>query len=580
MPELSYRARKILYSVITEYIATGEPVGSRRLAKRYGLNLSPASIRNVLADLEEAGFLTQPHLSAGRVPTDTGFRVFVDALVQMREVGAEDRAAVVARMQGLSPGADVAREAGRLLSSLAGTVSLVAPPRTISEALTQLRFVPLGDKRVLAVLVSRGEKVQNRIVTLEEEVDPRELEHVHNYLNDIVSGRTLSEVRQTLAEQMETARTEYIRLSRSMVEAALEGETDEPAEVMIEGQGLLFGRPEFQSADKNPRFPPDVRGEGAAADAPRPDDPGRRHPSPHRRRDEPRRHRGREHRLGDVPAARWKRWDRRHPRPDADGLCQGGPARGVHRSDRREAARGAQRGGAGCGGRGGRRRRRGLAPRGRRRYFPARQQDHYDSVGGMVSGEDGNGVERPAGVDGDEPLDGDAATEAEAASDRDPMTALAIERDKLKDQLLRTAADFDNFRKRTRRDLEEAERRGKEEVVQEILPVIDNLERAVAAATTAADAVSVAEGVRMVLKQFEDTAGRIGLERVRALGERFDPALHDAVQQKETADETPGTIVGEIVPGYRLGGKLVRAALVVVARPPAGDETGSNGDEA
>jgi heat-inducible transcriptional repressor len=250
MQELTYRARKILYSVITEYISTGEPVGSRKLARRYGLNLSAASVRNVLADLEDAGFLSQPHSSAGRVPTDAGFRVFVDALVQMREVGADDRAAVMARMQGLTPGADLPREAARLLSSLTGTVSLVAPPRTSSETLTQLRFVPLGQNRVLAVLVTRGEKVQNRIVTLEEDVDPRELEHVHNYLNDIVSGRTLGEVRAALASQMETARGEYVRLSRAMVDAALDRDADEPPEVVIEGQGLLFDRPEFQSAEK------------------------------------------------------------------------------------------------------------------------------------------------------------------------------------------------------------------------------------------------------------------------------------------------------------------------------------------
>ncbi|MEM6957417.1 MAG: HrcA family transcriptional regulator, partial [Myxococcota bacterium] len=101
MSELSYRRRRILYAAITEYIASGEPVGSRRLSKRHGINLSPATIRNELADLEEAGYLSQPHTSAGRVPTTLGFRVFVDALVQMREVSAEDRAVVMQRLQNL-----------------------------------------------------------------------------------------------------------------------------------------------------------------------------------------------------------------------------------------------------------------------------------------------------------------------------------------------------------------------------------------------------------------------------------------------------------------------------------------------
>ncbi|MEM9190107.1 MAG: nucleotide exchange factor GrpE [Myxococcota bacterium] len=166
------------------------------------------------------------------------------------------------------------------------------------------------------------------------------------------------------------------------------------------------------------------------------------------------------------------------------------------------------------------------------------------------------------------PVEGDGAE----GSKEEPVSAadaLAAERDKLKDQLLRTAADFDNFRKRTKRDLEEANRRGRDDILREVLPVIDNLERAVQAADSATDAKAVADGVRMVLRQFEDTAKRLGLERIQSEGERFDPNLHDAVQQIETTDHPAGSIVAEVVPGYRLGDKLLRAAMVVVAKPPA-----------
>lgn len=156
------------------------------------------------------------------------------------------------------------------------------------------------------------------------------------------------------------------------------------------------------------------------------------------------------------------------------------------------------------------------------------------------------------------------------------VEALTQERDKLKDQLLRTAADFDNFRKRSKRDLEDSERRGREEILNHILPVMDNLERAVAAAESATDVAAVAEGVRMVLKQYEDVCGRIGIERVATVGERFDPNLHDAIQQAETAEHPPGTVIAEIMPGYRMNERLVRAALVVVARAPAG---GSEDDD-
>lgn len=158
---------------------------------------------------------------------------------------------------------------------------------------------------------------------------------------------------------------------------------------------------------------------------------------------------------------------------------------------------------------------------------------------------------------------------APVASLEAEVTVLREERDKFKDQLLRTAADFENFRKRTRKDLEEADRRGKEEAIRELLPVIDNLERAVAAATAAKDVAAVVDGIKMVLKLFEDQAGHLGLARASAVGERFDPSIHDAIQHKETDEHAPGTVVAEIVAGWRLGDRLVRPAMVVVAKKPA-----------
>lgn len=163
----------------------------------------------------------------------------------------------------------------------------------------------------------------------------------------------------------------------------------------------------------------------------------------------------------------------------------------------------------------------------------------------------------------------DEATEAEPTEATDPLALMKDERDKLKDQLLRVAADFDNYRKRARKDVEEAERRAKEDVMREVLPVIDNLERAVQAATSSTEVSSIVDGIKMVLRLFEDQATRIGLVRVVSVGERFDPALHDAIQQVETDEHPPGTVMTEIVPGYRLGEKLVRPAMVVVARKPA-----------
>jgi molecular chaperone GrpE len=138
---------------------------------------------------------------------------------------------------------------------------------------------------------------------------------------------------------------------------------------------------------------------------------------------------------------------------------------------------------------------------------------------------------------------------------------------KLKDILVRTAADFDNFRKRTRRELEEARRGGRDDLLKELLPVFDNLERGIQSAQKATDVKAVADGLSMIVKQFESTLARAGITRVPTIGLMFDPSLHEAIQQLETDEHAPGTVVAEVQPGYVMGEKLVRAAMVVVAKP-------------
>ena len=144
---------------------------------------------------------------------------------------------------------------------------------------------------------------------------------------------------------------------------------------------------------------------------------------------------------------------------------------------------------------------------------------------------------------------------------------------RLKDQLLRTAADFDNFRKRSRREAEDALRRGREGLLKDFLPVFDNLERAAASAESATDVKSVAEGVRIVMKQFESTLERVGIKKVPAVGKPFDPSVHDAIQHVESEGHPAGIVVYEVEPGYAVGDYLVRPAKVVVSKgPPGGRE--------
>jgi len=174
---------------------------------------------------------------------------------------------------------------------------------------------------------------------------------------------------------------------------------------------------------------------------------------------------------------------------------------------------------------------------------------------------------RPNDTNGGTPAEGEQTPDSTPPESE--LDALKAERDRFREQLMRTAADFDNFRKRTKRDLDEAKQRGRDDLIRELLPVFDNLERAVQSSGVASDVRSVIDGVRMVLKMFEDTSERIGLTRVKTIGERFDPNAHEALQQVDSAEHAPGTIVAEIAAGYRVGERLVRPAMVVVARKPA-----------
>jgi molecular chaperone GrpE len=167
---------------------------------------------------------------------------------------------------------------------------------------------------------------------------------------------------------------------------------------------------------------------------------------------------------------------------------------------------------------------------------------------------------------GSEP--GEAATEA---------TEARAEAVRLKDALLRMAADFDNFRKRTRRELEDARRGGREDLLRGLLPVFDNLERAMQSAQRSSDVKAMTEGLGMVQRQFVDALGREGIARIATVGKPFDPGVHEAIQQVETAEHPPGTIIAEVQPGYTQGDRLLRAAMVVVARPKASDGEATDG---
>jgi molecular chaperone GrpE len=180
-----------------------------------------------------------------------------------------------------------------------------------------------------------------------------------------------------------------------------------------------------------------------------------------------------------------------------------------------------------------------------------------------------SGIPGPEGdaTDGqvDEPS---SQTSVESAPTVSVEEQLRGEAARLKDQLLRLAADFDNFRKRSRREIGDAERMAREDLLRELLPVFDNLERASQHVGPTTDVQSLVDGIAMVHRQFVDTLSRLGVERVQTVGASFDPAVHEAVQQVETADQPPGAVCAEVLGGYRFGERLIRPAMVVVAKAP------------
>ncbi|HVY25590.1 MAG TPA: heat-inducible transcriptional repressor HrcA [Polyangiaceae bacterium] len=247
MTSLPKRARSVLYAAVTEFIASGEPVASRTLTKKYGFELSAATIRNVLADLEESGYLTQPHTSAGRVPTEAAYRLFVDALMEERSLSHEERADIDGWFSELPPGTDLLREAGRRLSQMSGAPALLVRASSATRTLLKLRFIATRPGELLAVIVFSDGTVENRFFSLTEPLSDQELERIHNMLEEAVAGRTLVGVREHFVSGMREQTGELSTLHEkglSLVRAAADGAA-RGLSIEIEGQARLLERPEF-----------------------------------------------------------------------------------------------------------------------------------------------------------------------------------------------------------------------------------------------------------------------------------------------------------------------------------------------
>jgi heat-inducible transcriptional repressor len=247
------REKTILELLIQEYIGKAVPVGSQTLNRKYLRQLSPATIRNVLADLEQLGFLTQPHASAGRVPTEKGFRFYIDALVRFAELKAAEKQEIRHSLQQEKKAEleDVLRPVSQALSALTHHVTLILAPPIEATAFRQINFIRLREKTVLAVLVGSDQLVQNRLVELEEDVAQAELDQMGRYLAEKLAGLSIAGVREKILAEMREEKVQYDRLLKRALQLALAAlREEEESELLIEGEAHLFDTAQVEDLEQ------------------------------------------------------------------------------------------------------------------------------------------------------------------------------------------------------------------------------------------------------------------------------------------------------------------------------------------
>lgn len=253
---LSERAQHLLRILIESYIRDGQPVGSRVLSRDSGLQLSSATIRNVMADLEELGFVASPHTSAGRIPTDKGYRFFVDTLLHVQPLDEAATAEIRRQFDSnrVESAKDLVATASQFLSSVTRLAGVVTLPRTQQASITQIEFVGLAENRVLVVLVFNDREVQNRIIQLERYYSPDELKRASNFLNEQFRGRGLAQARQEILRQLSETQAHLNQIMLDAISVAQHvfesGEDEDRLEYVIKGETNLMGMAELTNVEK------------------------------------------------------------------------------------------------------------------------------------------------------------------------------------------------------------------------------------------------------------------------------------------------------------------------------------------
>lgn len=241
--ELNERSREIFRIIVDSYLESGEPVGSRTISKMRGMSLSPASIRNVMKDLEEAGLLYAPHTSAGRLPTQQGLRFYVDGLMEIGRISGEERMRIDAECRSAGKSMkDVYERAGAILSGLSSCAGLVVAPKA-DKPVKHIQFVALDGDRTLVILVTEDGLVENRIMDSPGGVPPSSLVAAGNYLNERVRGRTLSDAQTGIAQDIRAGRTRLDAIAQDLVEKGIALPSSHPQQgglIVIRGQSRLL----------------------------------------------------------------------------------------------------------------------------------------------------------------------------------------------------------------------------------------------------------------------------------------------------------------------------------------------------
>lgn len=250
--DIGTRAKKILHAVVSEYLATGEAVGSHTVTRRYGLDVSAATVRTVMGDLEEAGLLRHAHTSGGRLPTERGLRYYVDMLLRVRSLTNGEKDEIRERVGTTSAGevVEVMQRTSRVLRELSHLAVVVQAPRPDSDVVQHLEFVQLREGQLLAVIAAASGQIQNKLVTTEAKISPPELDRINNYLNELVNGLTLDQARTRLLEEIRSDRAQHDELmARALELASAAVPADAAPEVLVEGQSnLLAGKADLERA--------------------------------------------------------------------------------------------------------------------------------------------------------------------------------------------------------------------------------------------------------------------------------------------------------------------------------------------